>query len=71
MDIGPSELIIVLIIVLLVFGPGRIAKLGRELGSGIRNFRQGMETPSESDEDKEEKGEKKEQQEGEQQEGEK
>ena len=66
MDIGPSELIIVLIIVLLVFGPGRIAKLGRELGSGIRNFRQGMETPPESDEDKEdneEKGEEEKQQE--------
>jgi sec-independent protein translocase protein TatA len=58
MDIGPSELIIVLIIVLLIFGPGRIAKLGRELGSGIRNFRQGMETPPESDEDKKENEEK-------------
>jgi sec-independent protein translocase protein TatA len=63
MDIGPSELIIVLIIVLLIFGPGRIAKLGRELGSGIRNFRQGMETPPESEEDKEEKGEKEKQEE--------
>jgi sec-independent protein translocase protein TatA len=66
MDIGPSELIIVLIIVLLIFGPGRIAKLGRELGSGIRNFRQGMDTPPESDEEKgdsEEKGEEEEQQE--------
>jgi sec-independent protein translocase protein TatA len=66
MDIGPSELIIILIIVLLIFGPGRIAKLGRELGSGIRNFRQGMETPPESDEEKEdneEKGEEEEQQE--------
>jgi sec-independent protein translocase protein TatA len=58
MDIGPSELIIVLIIVLLIFGPGRIAKLGRELGSGIRNFRQGMETPPESDEEKEDNEEK-------------
>lgn len=58
MDIGPSELIIVLIIVLLIFGPGRIAKLGRELGSGIRNFRQGMETPPESDEDNEDNEEK-------------
>jgi sec-independent protein translocase protein TatA len=58
MDIGPSELIIILIIVLLIFGPGRIAKLGRELGSGIRNFRQGMETPPESDEEKEDNEEK-------------
>lgn len=65
MDIGPSELIIVLIIVLLIFGPGRIAKLGRELGSGIRNFRQGMETPPESDEAKEDKDEEEKQQEAE------
>ncbi len=65
MDIGPSELIIVLIIVLLIFGPGRIAKLGRELGSGIRNFRQGMETPPESEDDKEEKSEEEKQEEGE------
>ena len=63
MDIGPSELIIVLIIVLLIFGPGRIAKLGRELGSGIRNFRQGMEMPPESEEDKAEKSEKEKQEE--------
>ena len=63
MDIGPSELIIVLIIVLLIFGPGRIAKLGRELGSGIRNFRQGIETPPESEEGKEEKGEEEKQEE--------
>ncbi len=63
MDIGPSELIIVLIIVLLIFGPGRIAKLGRELGSGIRNFRQGIETPPESEDDKEEKGEEEKQEE--------
>jgi sec-independent protein translocase protein TatA len=63
MDIGPSELIIVLIIVLLIFGPGRIAKLGRELGTGIRQFRQGIETPPESEEDKEEKGEKEKQEE--------
>jgi len=47
MDIGPSELIIILIIVLLIFGPGRIAKIGRELGAGIRQFRQGLNIPPE------------------------
>jgi len=49
MDIGPPELIIVLVIVLLLFGPGRIASLGRELGASIRQFRKGMETPPEPD----------------------
>jgi sec-independent protein translocase protein TatA len=42
MDIGPTELIIVLLIVLLLFGVGRIGKLGGELGKGIRSFREGL-----------------------------
>lgn len=50
MDIGVPELFIVLVIVLLVFGPGRIAKISREVGAGIRQFRQGLEEKSESDE---------------------
>jgi sec-independent protein translocase protein TatA len=53
MDIGAPELIIVLVIVLLLFGPGRILKLSRELGEGIRNFREGLETPPEPEEEKE------------------
>lgn len=50
MDIGAPELVIILVIVILIFGPGRIAKLSRELGTGIRQFRQGLEEKSESDE---------------------
>jgi len=44
MEIGAPELIIVLIIALLIFGPGRIARLGHELGASIRQFRQGLGT---------------------------
>jgi len=40
---GPLEVILVLVIVLLVFGVGRIAKLGGELGKGIRAFKDGLE----------------------------
>jgi len=54
MDIGPTELIIILLIVLLLFGVGRIGKLGGELGSGIRAFRKGLK---EEDEDKAQKDE--------------
>lgn len=54
MDIGAPELIIVLMIVLLIFGPGRILRLSRELGEGIRHFREGLENPSEVEGEKEE-----------------
>ncbi len=42
MDIGPTELLIILVIVVILFGTGRIAKLGGELGSGLREFRKGL-----------------------------
>ena len=38
-SIGPTELIIVLVIVLLIFGPKRLPSLGRQLGSGMREFK--------------------------------
>jgi sec-independent protein translocase protein TatA len=41
--LGAPELIIILVIVLLVFGVGRISQVGKELGSGIREFRKGIQ----------------------------
>ena len=41
-DIGPSELLIILLIVILLFGAGRISKIAGELGQGIREFRKGL-----------------------------
>jgi len=38
-NIGPMELIIVLVIALLIFGPKRLPGLGRSLGSGMKEFR--------------------------------
>ncbi|HEX2072094.1 MAG TPA: twin-arginine translocase TatA/TatE family subunit [Thermoleophilaceae bacterium] len=38
-NIGPVEIIIVLVIVLLIFGPKRLPDLGRSLGSGMREFK--------------------------------
>jgi sec-independent protein translocase protein TatA len=55
MDIGAPELIIILVIVLLIFGPGRIVKVARELGTSIRQFRQEMETHAELEKPDEEK----------------
>ena len=51
--LGGGEWIIVLVIVLLVFGVGRISKLGNELGQGIRAFREGMKDGMDDEEPKE------------------
>ncbi|RPI33811.1 MAG: twin-arginine translocase TatA/TatE family subunit [Chloroflexota bacterium] len=40
--LGGPEIIILLAIVILLFGAGRIAKIGRELGTGIRSFREAI-----------------------------
>ena len=56
--LGPTELIIILVIVLLLFGPGRIAKIAGELGRGVRSFKDGINPDQESEPD--ESGEKKE-----------
>jgi sec-independent protein translocase protein TatA len=42
MDIGAPELLIVLLIVIVVFGVGRVGKLGGELGTAMREFRRGI-----------------------------
>lgn len=42
MRLGPTELIIILVIVILLFGVGRIGKISGELGQGIRSFREGL-----------------------------
>jgi sec-independent protein translocase protein TatA len=39
-NIGPLEIIVVLIIALVVFGPKRLPELGNRLGKGIREFKQ-------------------------------
>jgi len=40
--IGWPEMLVVLVIVLLIFGVGRISKIAGELGSGIRSFKEGL-----------------------------
>jgi len=47
------EFIIVLVIVLLIFGPGRITKIAGEMGKGIKEFKDGLS--GEDDTEKEDK----------------
>jgi sec-independent protein translocase protein TatA len=51
-NIGPLELIIVLVIVLVIFGPKRLPGLGRSLGSGMREFKDSV-TGKDKDEERE------------------
>jgi sec-independent protein translocase protein TatA len=41
-NIGPLEIVIVLVIVLLIFGPKRLPDLGRSLGGGMREFKESV-----------------------------
>jgi sec-independent protein translocase protein TatA len=41
-NIGPGELLIIALIALLLFGAGRIADIGKGLGQGIKNFKEGL-----------------------------
>ena len=65
MRIGPQELIIVLIIVLVIFGPKNLPELGKMFGKTMKNFKEGMDDVDENGDAKpaetktEEKAEKK------------
>ncbi len=41
-SIGPGELLLIAFVALLVFGAGRVADIGKGLGQGIRNFKEGL-----------------------------
>ena len=43
---GAPELIVILVVALLVFGPGKLPEIGASLGRGIRDFRKALEQKS-------------------------
>jgi sec-independent protein translocase protein TatA len=57
MPFGPTELILILVIIILLFGVGRISKIAGELGSGIRSFRKGLQGDDETKTDNGDKNE--------------
>lgn len=58
--LGGAEWIIILVIVILVFGPGRIGKIAGELGRSIKSFREGLSGDEEKTDATDDKSEKKE-----------
>jgi sec-independent protein translocase protein TatA len=49
--IGIPELIIVLVVVLLVFGPKRLPQLGKQLGGGMREFKDSIQSKDKDEDD--------------------
>ncbi|MBN1566984.1 MAG: twin-arginine translocase TatA/TatE family subunit [Acidobacteria bacterium] len=50
--LGTTELIVILVIVVLIFGVNKIPQLGKGLGEGIRNFKSSIKAVSEDTEEK-------------------
>ena len=50
-NIGPLEIAIVLVIVLLIFGPKRLPGLGKQLGTGMREFKESITGKDKDDDD--------------------
>jgi sec-independent protein translocase protein TatA len=45
MGLGVPELLIILAVVLIIFGPGKLPALGSGIGNALRNFRKAVNTP--------------------------
>jgi sec-independent protein translocase protein TatA len=58
-SIGPTELIIVLVIVLVIFGPKRLPGLGKSLGSGMKEFRDSVTGKADRDLDEDDDDDRK------------
>jgi sec-independent protein translocase protein TatA len=54
--VGPTELILIILIVIIIFGARRLPELGKSLGEGIKNFRKSISS-REKEEDSSEKKE--------------
>jgi sec-independent protein translocase protein TatA len=53
--LSPTHLIIILVIVLIIFGPSQLPKLGKSLGQTMKSVREGMDTTTDDDDDEDSK----------------
>lgn len=47
MNLGMTEVIVILVVVLLLFGPSKLPSLGKSMGEAIRGFKKGLNTDDE------------------------
>jgi sec-independent protein translocase protein TatA len=52
-NVGPLELVVVLVIALIVLGPKKLPEVGRSIGSGMREFKDSLSGASDRDDDDE------------------
>ncbi len=58
MKLSTMELVVILIVVIIIFGPTQIPKLTKMFGKSVRNFKEGMEEAEDITDDESEKGKK-------------
>lgn len=51
MSIGPWQIVLIVILVLIFFGPSRLPGLGKSVGEAIRGFKKGLDSANEEDEE--------------------
>lgn len=56
--LGPLEIVVILVVVLLIFGPKNLPKLGSAIGKSIKNLREGLDSGKKDKEDIEAAAEK-------------
>jgi sec-independent protein translocase protein TatA len=42
MSVGPTEILLIVLLALLLFGAGRLPEIGRSIGAGLRDFKRGL-----------------------------
>jgi sec-independent protein translocase protein TatA len=55
--LGPTELFLIFLMVVILFGGGRIARVGSELGEAVSSFRKGLRVGNNAEEENSEEGE--------------
>lgn len=58
MGLGTTEILLICLLALILFGGGKLADIGKGLGEGIKNFKKGVKEADLADDDEDEKKEK-------------